>query len=62
MWSDYCQEHSGALVWRGARYVNPREGLAEEALTAMGRNLENTLLEKEEMLRNISFSPNNGNQ
>jgi hypothetical protein len=61
MWSEYLQNLTGAEVWRAARYANPRAGMTLEASTDREGNQANTSLEKEEMLRRKSCSPNDHN-
>jgi hypothetical protein len=56
----YFQHIVGAEVWSAARYVNPLAGLTVEALTDGEAKQANTALEKEGMLRDESFPPNNG--
>jgi len=59
---DYCQNLSGAEVWRVARYANPRVGMTVAALTDRAGKQANTSLKKEEMLRHKFFPPNDGDQ
>jgi len=62
MWDDYLQIVGGAEVRRAARYANPRAGMTVEALTDRDGKPANTSLEKEEILRDKSFPPNDGEQ
>jgi hypothetical protein len=49
-------------VWKRASYANRRAGTTVEDLTDRDGKQANTSLETEEMLRYVSFPPNNGDQ
>ena len=49
-------------MWRAAQYTNPRANLTVQAFTGTDGKEANTSLEKEEMLRQETFPPNNGNE
>jgi len=59
---DYLHNLREDMVWKVARYANPRADMTIEALTDRDGKLANTSLVKEEMLRKESFPPNDGNQ
>ena len=62
MWDHYMQNLRGGEVWRAAKYTNPQAGATVEALTDREEKQTNTIAEKEEMLRGLSFPLNDGDQ
>jgi len=58
MWSEYLQNLRGAEVWRAARYAYPRAGMTVDATRDRDGKQAKKALEKKEMLRRESFTPN----
>jgi len=61
MRSDWLENFWGAEVWVASHCANLLAGVTVEALTDREGRQANTSLEKEEMLRDEYFPPNDGN-
>ena len=61
-WNDALNNLKGDEVWRAMKFANPRAGATLQALTNTDGNQANTITEIEEILRRVSFSPNQQNK